>query len=110
MNLKPHHFHEDPQVLHVGTCPNRSYYIPYAGEKEAESGCSSRVISLNDTWAFQYFNSYKEAISTTPEVGMAYVEEDMDQIPVPSCWEASCPAEGFSPSPSPTQLEGSPVS
>ena len=45
MNLKPHHFHEDPQVLHVGTCPNRSYYIPYAGEKEAESGCSSRVIS-----------------------------------------------------------------
>ena len=87
MNLKPHHFHEDPQVLHVGTCPNRSYYIPYAGEKEAESGCSSRVISLNGTWAFQYFNSYKEAISTTPEDGMAYVEEDMDQIPVPSCWE-----------------------
>ncbi len=38
MNLKPHHFHEDPQVLHVGTCPDRSYYIPYAGEKEAEYG------------------------------------------------------------------------
>ena len=56
-------------------------------KKEAESGCSSRVISLNGTWAFQYFNSYKEAISTTPEDGMAYVEEDMDQIPVPSCWE-----------------------
>ena len=71
MNLKPHHFHEDPQVLHVGTCPNRSYYIPYAGEKEAESGCSSRVISLNGTWAFQYFNSYKEAMPSSGVVLMA---------------------------------------
>ena len=49
MNLKPHHFHEDPGTLHVGTCPNRSYYIPYGDEKEAENGRSSRVVSLNGT-------------------------------------------------------------
>lgn len=85
MNLKPHHFHEDPEILHVGTCPDRSYYIPCAGEKEAENGCSSRVISLNGSWAFQYFDSYKDAID--PEEGLAFDEEEMGQIPVPSCWQ-----------------------
>ena len=40
MNLKPHYTHEDPQILHVGTCPDRSYYIPFADEKEAENGLS----------------------------------------------------------------------
>ncbi len=53
MNLKPHHFHEDPEILHVGTCPDRSYYLPCAGEDEARQGRSSRVISLNGSWAFQ---------------------------------------------------------
>ena len=85
MNLKPHHFHEDPEILHVGTCPDRSYYIPCAQEKEAENGCSSRVISLNGTWAFQYYDSYKEAVD--PEDGLCFDEEDMDQILVPSCWQ-----------------------
>ena len=47
MNLKPHHFHEDPEILHVGTCPDRSYYIPCAGEKEAENGFFFILISAN---------------------------------------------------------------
>ena len=85
MNLKPHHFHEDPGTLHVGTCPNRSYYIPYGDEKEAENGRSSRVVSLNGTWAFQYFDSYKEAVD--PEEGLSFDEEEMGAIPVPSCWQ-----------------------
>ena len=85
MNLKPHHFHEDPEVLHVGTCPDRSYYIPFADEKEAENGCSSRVISLNGPWSFQYFDSYKDAID--PEEGLSFDEEGMGIIPVPSCWQ-----------------------
>ena len=108
MNLKPHYTHEDPQILHVGTCPDRSYYIPFADEKEAENGLSSRVVSLNGAWSFQYFPSCQDILDL--EDGLAFDEEEMGQIPVPSCWEASCPAEGFSPSPSPTQLEGSPVS
>ena len=85
MNLKPHHFHEDPEILHVGTCPDRSYYLPCAGEDEARQGRSSRVISLNGSWAFQYFSSYKEAID--PDEGLAFDEEEMDAIPVPSCWQ-----------------------
>ena len=85
MNLKPHHFHEDPEILHVGTCPDRSYYLPCAGEDEARQGRSSRVISLNGSWAFQYFSSYKEAID--PDEGLAFDEEEMDAILVPSCWQ-----------------------
>lgn len=85
MELKPKFTHEDPEILHVGTCPDRSYYVPFATEQEAQAGTSSRVISLNGTWAFQYFDSYRDTVD--PEEGLAFDEEDMDQIPVPSCWQ-----------------------
>ena len=85
MESKPRRLHENPQVLHVGTCPNRSYYIPFADEKEAETGRSSRVISLNGPWAFQYFSSYDQAVD---EDGAPLVDEEaMGVIPVPSCWQ-----------------------
>ncbi len=76
------HFHEDPQVLHVGTTPNRSYYVPFdntAEEKEPS------LLSLNGVWAFRYYGSYQEAID--PEEGLCFDEEEMDEIPVPSCWQ-----------------------
>ena len=79
-----HHFHEDPHVLHVGTAPNRSYYIPFASAEETEEGVSSRVLSLNGTWSFRYFESYEDAVD---EEGLAFDEEEMDTIPVPSCWQ-----------------------
>ncbi|MCH5353976.1 MAG: beta-galactosidase [Acutalibacter sp.] len=78
------HFHEDPHVLHVGTTPNRSYYIPFESAEEAEEGISSRVLSLNGTWSFRYFESYADAVD---EEGLAFDEEEMDAIPVPSCWQ-----------------------
>ena len=85
MNLKPHYTHEDPQILHVGTCPDRSYYIPFADEKEAENGLSSRVVSINGAWSFQYFPSCQDILDL--EDGLAFDEEEMGQIPVPSCWQ-----------------------
>ena len=85
MNLKPHYTHEDPQILHVGTCPDRSYYIPFADEKEAENGLSSRVVPLNGAWSFQYFPSCQDILDL--EEGLAFDEEEMGQIPVPSCWQ-----------------------
>lgn len=85
MNLKPHYTHEDPQILHVGTCPDRSYYIPFADEKEAENGLSSRVVPLNGAWSFQYFPSCQDILDL--EDGLAFDEEEMGQIPVPSCWQ-----------------------
>lgn len=85
--MKQHaqHFHEDPHVLHVGTAPNRSYYIPFETAEEAEEGVSSRVFSLNGTWSFQYFESYEDAVD--PEEGICFDEDEMDTIPVPSCWQ-----------------------
>ena len=66
MELKPQYTHENPDILHVGTCPDRSYYIPFAGEEEALKGTSSRVISLNGTWAFRYFSMCYSMV-TDPE-------------------------------------------
>ncbi len=78
-------FHENPQLLHVGTMPNRSYYLPCASEKEALGEQSGRVFSLNGEWAFQYYESFSEAVSPQGELG--FDEADMDAIPVPSCWQ-----------------------
>ena len=78
-------FHQDPHILHVGTCPIRSYYLPYADQEESHTGLSSRVFSLNGEWAFRYFPSFQQAID--PEEGLCFDEEEMDSIPVPSCWQ-----------------------
>ena len=80
-------FHENPQVLHLGTTPDRSYYLPCKNEKEALSGASSRLISLNGDWAFRYFESYQEAMNADGEGFLCFDEEEMDTIPVPSCWQ-----------------------
>lgn len=83
------HFHEDPSVLHVGTTPNRSYYIPCADAGEADDALlfqdSSRVTMLSgEDWSFQYFESFEDAVN---ENGLCFDEDDMDTIPVPSCWQ-----------------------
>lgn len=85
MKQNAQHFHENPQVLHVGTTPNRSYYIPFENAQEAEGGVSSRVFSLNGTWDFRYFESFDDVMD--PEEGLSFDEEEMDTIPVPSCWQ-----------------------
>ena len=83
--MKQHHFHEDPTVLHVGTCPNRSYYVPLAHREELDEEGSSRRFDLNGLWSFRYFDSYDDAVD--PVEGLTFDEEEMDTIPVPSCWQ-----------------------
>ncbi|NBK80065.1 DUF4981 domain-containing protein [bacterium D16-76] len=78
-------FHENPQMLHVGTCGERSYYIPCASEEEARAEQSGRQFLLNGDWAFRYYDSFSQAVS--PEGELGFDEEDMDVIPVPSCWQ-----------------------
>lgn len=85
MSETMHRFHEDPHVLHVGTTPDRSYYIPFADEEEAQGGQSSRVFSLNGEWGFRYFDSFLDAMD--PEEGLSFDEEELDSIQVPSCWQ-----------------------
>lgn len=79
--------HENPEILHVGTAPNRSWYIPAATENEAAARDSSRYVSLNGDWYFKYFNSFDEAISHSDGSIFYFDEDEMDVIPVPSCWQ-----------------------
>ena len=81
--------HEDPQVLHIGTCPPRSYYIPAETEKAAKdalpTGKSGRTLSLNGTWRFMYYESFDKAVDFGAADIHAVTDERMDTIPVPSC-------------------------
>lgn len=88
------HFHENASVLHVGTCPIRSYYLPCSGAEEALQALPgtpavdqelSRITPLTGLWNFRYFDSFEDAMD--PEEGLCFDEEEMNQIPVPSCWQ-----------------------
>ncbi len=78
--------HENPEILHVGTAPNRSYYIPAMTELEAVTGESDSVLLLNGDWAFKFFGSFTEALGEDGDF-LAYDEDSMGSIPVPSCWQ-----------------------
>ena len=79
-------YFEDPSVLHLGTCPNRSYYIPCANAEEAAQKCprtaGSRMQLLNGVWDFKYYSSVRDLKTAPWEDDEAY-----DQIEVPSCWQ-----------------------
>ncbi len=72
-------YHEDLSHLHVGTRPNRSYYVPMTADKKESAMC------LSGNWKFAYY-PYVEAIP-----GEFYREDydlsSFDEIPVPSCWQ-----------------------
>ena len=82
-------YYEDVNVLHVGTMPNRAYYIPYASQQEvlasesrAESSCYQL---LNGSWKFKYFESvydFDEALALNTDI-----PSDFDEITVPSVWQ-----------------------
>ncbi len=73
-------YFEDTNHLHVGTMPNRAYYIPYDTSSKAE-----RVQLLNGTWKFKYFRNRFEAEEGFYEPG--YDLSSFDDLPVPSCWQ-----------------------
>ena len=61
-------YFEDLHTLHVGTEPNRAYYIPYFSVNAALSGdrkASERFQLLNGDWRFRYFKSAPKTISAT---------------------------------------------
>ncbi len=73
--------HENPEILHIGTEPNRSYYIPFSSHEKAEYGCrleSERVQMLSGTWDFAFFPRF---IDVPEEI------EYTAEIPVPSVWQ-----------------------
>ena len=80
-------YFEDPSKLHIGTCPNRSYYIPCASKEEADAPCvrcaSSRLQLLNGEWDFRFYTSVYELVSAPWELPSA----EFDKLEVPSCWQ-----------------------
>lgn len=46
-------FHENPEILHVKTCENRSYYIPCAPGCSLKKAGGVRVTE----WIFAHFNT-----------------------------------------------------
>ncbi len=72
-------YHEDPAALHVGTEPNRAYYLPQAPDG------APRIHSLNGEWSFRYFDSFLDA--TEPDGTLK--TGGMCPIQVPSCWQCS---------------------
>lgn len=77
--LKLPKYYEDPSTLHVGCEENRSYYIPFAINDQAES---SRIVSLNGTWDFRYYANPFIVEDFTKE---GYSYQSYQPIPVPSC-------------------------
>ena len=80
--------YENPAILHIGTMPNRSYYIPFANGQSVLNRPreqSERFQLLNGDWKFRYYHNIFEV-----EQNFCACEFDssaFDTIPVPSCWQ-----------------------
>ncbi|WP_124066860.1 glycoside hydrolase family 2 TIM barrel-domain containing protein [Clostridium sp. E02] len=83
--IVPKHY-ENLELLHENTMPTRAYYIPtstpqYDLTENRES--SDRLLLLNGTWKFRYFNSIYDLKEEFYQEG--YNTERFDEIPVPGC-------------------------
>ena len=84
----PEYF-EDHHALHIGTEPNRSYYVPASismdctAEKREQS---DRFQLLNGDWQFRYFPNVRDLQEEFFLEG--YDAAGWDTIPVPSCWQS----------------------
>ncbi|MFI3207050.1 MAG: glycoside hydrolase family 2 TIM barrel-domain containing protein, partial [Clostridia bacterium] len=80
-------YYENPEKIHVNTCPNRSYYVPDLPENRycAYMEESERVTMLSDdNWQFKlYANPY----IVEPFFEDDFSEIGFDTISVPSCWQ-----------------------
>lgn len=85
-------YHENEQVVRVGTMPDRAYYLP-AEDGEPSSAASygrekqsgSRLLLLNGSWRFRYYERFADVDeSLLAEAADLAALEDM---PVPSVWQ-----------------------
>jgi beta-galactosidase len=76
-------YHENPEMLHINTEPNRNYFIPFSQSADPFQAreASDRYMFLNGAWDFRYYHSFLE------------LEEDFltkaftEKIVVPSNWQ-----------------------
>ena len=85
--IVPKYF-EDLNTLHLGTMPNRAYYIPastYIDDLVEHREHSDRFHLLNGEWKFQYSESIYEFNEKFFEEN--YNSDQWNLIPVPSVWQ-----------------------
>lgn len=79
-------FHEDLTTFHVGTMPNRNYYIPCKSKKNSQElnprQSSEQVRLLNGDWEFKYYASFDQL----PKSFSRWTDPS-NTIPVPSVWQ-----------------------
>ncbi|MEQ2371447.1 glycoside hydrolase family 2 TIM barrel-domain containing protein [Blautia sp. CLA-JM-H16] len=81
-------YYENLSVLHENTMPARAYYIPASRRMDnlvEHREESDRMLLLNGTWKFQYFNSIYDIQDSFFEKN--YDTENFDEIQVPSVWQ-----------------------
>ena len=86
--MKLENFYENPNILHVNTMENRSYYIPFTDKAQAlENGPynSAQMILLNGNWKFHYYTSPLKVCDDfiSPE----FDDDSFVDMPVPSVWQ-----------------------
>lgn len=85
--IVPRHY-EDLKIMHENTMPSRAYYMPAShdmGPLVEDRFSSDRVICLNGTWEFQYFNSIYDLQEKFYEQGYDYSR--FTQVEVPGVWQ-----------------------
>ena len=95
-------YYEDPATLHVGTEPNRAYYVPASrrtdtiGERRADS---DRLTLLNGDWDFRFYTSIHDLDAEVTRAHDAHEPAFFDvgfesdpadgftTMPVPGAWQ-----------------------
>jgi beta-galactosidase len=75
---------EQPQILDIGKEPQYAFFIPMANGNETNE-TSSRVVSLNGTWKFNYVDKPSERPRDFYRT--EFSDAAWKTIPVPSNWE-----------------------
>ena len=87
--MKLEKYYCDLQKLHIGTEPNRAFYVP-SGDFETASELyavahSDRIELLCGQWGFSYYNSIYEIPESCVEFMSDY--RPKSKIKVPSVWQ-----------------------
>ena len=72
-------FYEDLSTVRVNTMPNRAYYIPCSPDAHTDQKADNpRVLMLNGTWNFRFFESVSQ---------FTFSPDSFGKLPVPSNWQ-----------------------
>lgn len=77
-----HRYHEDPEIIHLGTEEAHAYFVPCAPDKDASE---KRVESLNGIWDFAFYSRFDDL---PEDYGISLTSVPYtDTIPVPAVWQ-----------------------